>query len=166
VYLGVSYAFNDILITYIYKKNPPSTFVFTPFCFDPLEIFQLPILCTKELSLECEKLIDFIHFQHCKNFGQGSIAFVPKHFLSSMLLFLSCHYCSKWRRPWSWRFALFKVQGSTPLGCKQSLRITSPGEKPAIYPVPCRKIFEGAVHGTEVYSLGVGPKGPCKGYPI
>jgi hypothetical protein len=83
-----------------------------------------------------------------------------------MLLFLSCHYCSKWRRPWSWRFAPFKVQDSTPLGCNQSLRITPLGEKPAIYPVPCRKIFEDAMHGTEIYFLGVGPKGHCRGSPI
>jgi hypothetical protein len=28
-----------------------------------------------------------------------------------------------------------------------------------IYPNSCRKTFEGAVHGSEVYSAGVGPKG-------
>jgi hypothetical protein len=53
-------------------------------------------------------------------------------------------------------FALFKVQGSTPVGCKQSLEATSTGENPAIYPVLCRETLEDAVHGTKVYSTRVG----------
>lgn len=54
------------------------------------ELFQLLILCTKELSLECEKLIDFIHFQHCKKFWSGSIAFVPNIFFHPFYIFF-CH---------------------------------------------------------------------------
>ena len=60
----------------------------------------------------------------------------------------------KWWRPWSWRFAPFKVQGSTPLGCNQFLGATPPGEKPAIYPDPCRETSEGAVHGSREISRG------------
>ena len=54
----------------------------------------------------------------------------------------------------SWRYAPFKVQGSTPLGCKQFLRATPPGEKLVIYPDPCRKTFESAVHRSRGISRG------------
>uniref|UniRef100_A0A2N9HQZ4 PspA/IM30 family protein n=1 Tax=Fagus sylvatica TaxID=28930 RepID=A0A2N9HQZ4_FAGSY len=47
-----------------------------------------------------------------------------------------------------------KVQGSTPLGCKQFLGATPPGEKPATYPDPCRETSEGAVHGSRGISRG------------
>jgi hypothetical protein len=42
-----------------------------------------------------------------------------------------------------------------------SLGATPPGEESAIYPVPCRETYEGAVHITEVYFVGMGPKGPA-----
>jgi hypothetical protein len=45
-------------------------------------------------------------------------------------------------------FAPFKVQGSTPHGCKQ-------------FPALCREISEGVVHWTGVYSARVGLKGPA-----
>ena len=32
--------------------------------------------------------------------------------------------------------------------------------KLVIYPDPCRKTFEGAVHGSEIYSAEIDPKGP------
>jgi hypothetical protein len=48
----------------------------------------------------------------------------------------------------------FKVQGSTPLGCKQFLGATPPGEKPATYPDPCRETSEGAVHESRGISRG------------
>jgi hypothetical protein len=51
-------------------------------------------------------------------------------------------------------YAPFKVQGSTPLGCKQFLGATPPDEKPTIYPDPCRETFEGAVHGSQGISQG------------
>uniref|UniRef100_A0A2N9GUT4 non-specific serine/threonine protein kinase n=1 Tax=Fagus sylvatica TaxID=28930 RepID=A0A2N9GUT4_FAGSY len=47
-----------------------------------------------------------------------------------------------------------QVQGSTPLGCKQFLGATPPGEKPATYPDPCRETSEGAVHGSRGISRG------------
>ena len=53
----------------------------------------------------------------------------------------------KWWRPWSWRYDPFKVQGSTPLECKQFLGATPSDEKPAIYPDLCRETSEGTVHG-------------------
>ena len=56
--------------------------------------------------------------------------------------------------PWSWRFAAFKVQGSTPLRCNQFLGTTPPGEKPMIYPDPCRKTSKSAVHGSRGISRG------------
>ena len=59
------------------------------------------------------------------------------------------------------RFAPFKVQGSTPYGCKQSLGATPLGETLVIWPVLCRKTSEDAVHETEVYFVGVGPKSPA-----
>jgi hypothetical protein len=36
-----------------------------------------------------------------------------------------------------------------------------PSEKPAIYPIPCRETSKGVVHGTKVYSVGMGLKGPA-----
>ena len=56
--------------------------------------------------------------------------------------------------PWSWRFAAFKVQGSTPLRCKQFIRATPPSEKPAIYLDPCRETSKNAVHGSGGISRG------------
>ena len=56
--------------------------------------------------------------------------------------------------PWSWRYATFKVQGSTHLGCKQFIGATPPGEKLAIYPNPCRETSEGTMHGSREISRG------------
>ena len=64
------------------------------------------------------------------------------------------------------RFAPFKVQGSTPYRCEQSLGAIPLDEKPAIEPVICKKTFEGVVHKTGVYFARVGLKGPAlKGFP-
>ena len=57
------------------------------------------------------------------------------------------------------RFTPIKVQSSTPHGCKQFFGATPLGEKLAIYPVLYRKISEGAMHETRIYSERVGPKG-------
>jgi hypothetical protein len=56
-------------------------------------------------------------------------------------------------------FAPFKVQGSTPHGCKQFLGATPHGEKPSIQLVPCMETFKGTVHGTGVYFVGMDLKG-------
>jgi hypothetical protein len=49
---------------------------------------------------------------------------------------------------------MLKVQGSTPLECKQFIGATLSGEKSAIYPHPYRKTSEGAVHGSRGISRG------------